>query len=551
MDWFVKNYKNGTCEYLISKTDDCIGTIVMPTGAGKSGVSFEDAIWHMDNMNANKKLVLNFAAPILKLVRQSVGDFLEVLSQTHTNLIESGKIMFFINSSDNDEGYSATENGIDVFRFSEISKFYNSKRAEIAIVASCHKSMDKFVDRMPTMRKYATIITYLDEAHLFNTLKTTHSHGGKDYEENPCLIGLCENSDFLYALTATPDRAVTERINQYNGHNGKCTYFTYKKDARELIEENVILPPRVEVMHLGQDEVLTPEILVYYKNKLKKDKPNINHKILVTCKNSTELLTLEEKLNKKGEKVFSTCSKAGCHKTNSDGEFAEEIDEIAFMNEVNHYNDGDCFVLHIRQLIQGIDIKSITSVVICTASHTSTETNQKNIQIIGRCLRPLEGERGVKFDDRKKQYGDVLFIMPDTWDGEGPVINFIEKYYGIGYIVGDYRKHAEPHHKESETDILDEPFNLGISFAKDEIEHHSTLLMFNIEDYVKTRLKARHNLLRKNGGKGIDISKEIDKIVENCGAFGDDYNSVVLLNRTNLQRAIKDLFDKYDIVESM
>lgn len=550
MGWFVKNYNNGKCEYLISKTDDCIGTILMPTGAGKSGVSFEDAIWHIENRDMSKKLVLNFSAPILKLVRQSVGDFLEVLSQTHTNLINEGKIQFFINSSDGDEGYSATENGIDVFRFSDINKFYNSKRGEIAIIASCHKSMDKFVDKMSTMRNHATIVTYLDEAHLFNTTKTTHSHGGRDYEENPCLVGLCENSDYLYALTATPDRAVTERINQYNGHSGSCTYFTYKKDARELIEENIILPPRIETMKLSEDEVLSPEILIGYKNRLKKVHPNIHHKILVTCKNSKELLALEEKLMKKGEKVYSTCSKAGCHK-NSDGEFAQEIDEIAFMDEVNNYNDGDCFVPHIRQLIQGIDIKSITSVVICTASHTSTETNQKNIQIIGRSLRPLEGERGMALADRKKKVGDVLLITPEDFD-ENPTKNFIEKYYGIGYVVGDYRKHTEPHHLPSDTEILDDdPFNLGVTFAKDEIEHHCTLLLFNIEDYIKTRLKARHNLLRKNGGRGIDIDKEINKIVENCGQFSGDYDSVVLLSRTNLQKAIKDLFNKYEIVETI
>lgn len=550
MDWLVEHYKNGECKYLISKTDDCIGTILMPTGAGKSGVSFEDAIWHIENRNKNKKLVLNFSAPILKLVRQSVGDFLGVFSQTHASLIKEGKIQFFINSSDGDEGYSATENKIDVFRFSDISKFYNSKRAEIAIVASCHKSMDKFVDKMPTMRKHATIVTYLDEAHLFNTTKTTHSHGGRDYEENPCLVGLCENSDYLYALTATPDRAVTERINEYNGHNGNCTYFTYRKDARELIEENIILPPRIETMNLFDGEVLNPEILISYKNRLKKVHPDIHLKILVTCKNSTELLALENGLIKKGEKVYSTCSKAGCHK-NSDGEFAQEIDEIAFMDEVNNYDGGDCFVLHIRQLIQGIDIKSITSVVICTASHTSTETNQKNIQIIGRCLRPLEGEREEPIEKRKKKVGDVLLITPEDFD-ENPIKNFIEKYYGIGYVVGDYRKHTEPNHLPSNTEILDDdPFNLGVTFAKDEIEHHCTLLLFNIEEYVKTKLLARHRLLIKNGGRGINVDKEIEKIVENCGEFNADYDSVVLLSRTNLQKAIKELFEKYGIVETI
>lgn len=551
MQWFVQNYFDGKFKYILNEADETIGTIVMPTGAGKSGVSFEDAIWHIDNKSNDRKLVLNFSAPILKLLRQSISDFFEAFSVTHKNLIEDGRVMFLINSSDGDDGYYAAESGIDTFRFSEgIDKFYKSKKADIAIVASCHKSMDKFVEKMPTMRKHATIVTYLDEAHLFNTTKTTHSHGGKDYEENPCIVGLCENSDYLYALTATPDRRVTERLNRYNGHNGDCTYFIHKTDARELIKRNIILPPRVEIMHMSEDNVLTANILVGYKNKLKKIHPNINLKILVTCKNSPELLSLEKALINKGQKVYSTCSKAGCHK-NSDGEFAQEIDEIAFMDEVNNYNDGDCFVLHIRQLIQGIDIKSITSCVICTASHPDSETNKKNIQIIGRCLRPLDGERGMPIEDRKKKVGDVLFIMPEGFDGEDSIINFIEKYYGIGYIVGDYRKTAEPHHTPSQTDILEDPFNLGISFKDDEIERKSALLLFNIKDYIEKRLLPRHKWIIKNGGKGINIESEMNTITENCGEFSDDYDSVVLLSRTNLQEAIKELFARYDIVETI
>ena len=552
MDWLVKKYKENECEFILSKTDEPIGTCVMPTGAGKSGVSFEDAMWHIDHKSNDKKLIINFSAPILKLLRQSVGDFFNVLSETHTELIENGRIMFLINSSDGDEGYYAFENGIDTFRFNEgIDKFYKSKRADIAIVASCHKSLDKFVAKMPTMRKYATTVTYLDESHLINDVKSAHGRNGKNYEENPHLIKLCENSDFLYALTATPDRGVTEKINEYNGHNGDCAFFIHKTDARELIEKNIILPPRVEVMHMPEDCVLSADLLISYRNKLKKIHPNINLKILVTCKNSAELIALEKALIKKGQKVYSTCSKAGCHKTNADGEFADEIDEVAFMDEVNNYNDGDCFVLHIRQLIQGIDIKSITSCVICTGSHYDSEVNKRNIQIIGRCLRPLDGERGMSIEDRKKKVGDVLFIMPENFEGENSIISFIEKYYGIGYIVSDYRKTPEPFHKPSKEETIEDPFDLGITFKHDEIEHNSSLLLFNIEEYIKKRLVPKHNWLIKNGGTGINIVAELNNIAENCGAFSGDYDSVVLLSRTNLQEAIKNLFEKYDIVETL
>lgn len=548
MNWLVERYQNNKCEYILSNLDDNICNIIMPTGAGKSGVSFEDAMWQIDHKKDGKKLILDFSAPILKLCRQTLGDFIEVLSNTHSKLIEDGKIVFILNSSDNADGYSVTEHGIDSFHLGDIDKFYKSKRAEIAIVASCHKSMDKFVAEMPKMRDYATIVVYLDEAHLFNTTNTTHSHGGKYYEENPCLKGLCENSDYLYAMTATPDRHVVERINEYNGHSG-CTYFSYKVDARELIEKNVILPPRVEVMPLNEDKVINANLLIQYMNKLKRAHPNINLKILVTCSNSKELSAIEKDLIGKRQKVYSTCSKNGCHRTNSEGEFAEEVDEINFMNEVDTHK-GDCFVLHIRQLIQGIDIKSITSCVICTASHTDTETNKKHIQIIGRCLRPSMGERGKDIKDRTKKVGDVLFIMPSGFDGEGSIINFIEKYYGIGYVVGDYRKpSAEPFHKSSESEEI--PSNCELTFADDEAKNNSTILLFNIEKYIKTRLLPKSKFLLKNNGKGIDIEKELKAITDNCGAFGDDWDSVVLLSKTNMQTAIKELFAKYDIVETI
>jgi hypothetical protein len=363
---------------------------------------------------------------------------------------------------------------------------------------------------------------------------------------------LCESCDYLYALTATPDSEVTKRINEYNGHNGDSGYFIYKVDPRDLIEANIILPPRISILKLSDKLVeenkykLDAEKLIQYMKWLKAESPNVYQKVLVTCQNKSELRTLQRELEKRGKFVFSTCSDDGCKKTNEDGEFADEVDEVNFIQTVDSY-EGDCFVLHIRQLIQGIDIKSLTACVIATQSHGDSSIYKKNIQIIGRTLRPKSGERGIDIEHRDKKYGEVLYMVHENYNLR-PIINFIEKYYGIGYICVDGTGTKSFHNTSKATAVIEEEEeNAGLkfkTFSTDEEFEYEDLLM-NISEIIKDELLPMHRFLVRNGGKGIDVNGEIRRLSDNIGNIDNDYDSVVLLTNFNLQNAVKALFEKY------
>ena len=47
MDWFIEKYNNNELTYEIANTNKNFGTIVMPTGTGKSGVIYEDCIYNI------------------------------------------------------------------------------------------------------------------------------------------------------------------------------------------------------------------------------------------------------------------------------------------------------------------------------------------------------------------------------------------------------------------------------------------------------------------------------------------------------------------------
>ena len=217
MDWFVENYINNTLTYDIHNTGKSKGTIVIPTGGGKSGLVYADIIKHIEKADVNKKYIFNISAPILKLEAQLINDFFAVLNQIFPNKYENNEFMFFVNSSANGEAYDADIVNMDVSRFIDIDKFINSKNAKFAIVASCHKSLYKFAEKIDYLKKHSIICSYLDESHLVVSESKSDINFSKLSKESKrrfnVLTEICK-SDYLYALSATPDKYITDEINK-------------------------------------------------------------------------------------------------------------------------------------------------------------------------------------------------------------------------------------------------------------------------------------------------------------------------------------------------
>lgn len=550
MGWFVNAYKNGQIDYLLSETGKKKGTAVLPTGAGKSGMVYADITKKIDESVDGEKIIFNLSAPILKLEAQLLNDFIAVVKEIYPERVERGEFMFFLNSSADGNAYDVKDLNSDVMRFSEIGKFKDDKNAKFAIVASCHKSLYKFADKMDYLNKFARVVSYLDEAHLV----ANETRDDKKYEDLTeegkqrweSLKEICKG-EYVYAVTATPDKYITSLINKEAGEDDQNLYII-DVPARELIKKNIILPVEAWFMRVGNDdsEKITPEVCVRFLEEVKADNPNIHHKILVTCSTTEHMDHLREALGRK-YKVFSTCARDGGRFTEDD-EYID-IDEVAFIKEVDDY-DGDCFVLHIRQLTQGIDVKTLTDAIIYNSTRLNDGVKRTILQIIGRVLRPMKGERGLPQEQRMKKYGNVLFLIgDDDFDAVlGQTESFLLKYYGRD----GFKSFAHDITKPGNVTGIKKMFGNGNSGFGDEYFNHFDVLINNLlidmEEYIKKNVMPMHRTLSKLGASNKKlIPQSVAAIKEKFAHYKGIYDTNELLSDTAFMEAVADLFKKYGI----
>lgn len=541
MQWFIDEYKNNKLNYRLLNTHENFGTIVMPTGYGKSSVVYEDIIHAIDTFDGNNKMVINISCPILKLTQQFVSDLFEIFNGIYSSRED---LAFYVNSSDNGNNYNDALSSldIDVDHFSNINKFFESTTLKIAIVASCHKSLYKFI-KASTSFKTAIVINYIDEAHLINIHPNPEDEDITVIDVNK----MCMAANKTYAFTATPNADVTAAINAWNNY-GKddCTSYIIHVRPIEAINENVIVAPLIKFINVGENDHINTGILNSIMKNAINGNPNINHKILVTLKSSKELNDLRKELELIGYKVFSTCAKYGF---GTNEEICDEDDITKFINDVDTY-DGHCFVLHIRQLIQGIDIKSLTDCVLFNTSHGNMDYYRHIIQTIGRILRPYKGERGMKKEDRKKKVGRVYFLVPDNAeDTRSNIEQFTVRYYGFDNITFESYK-CKVAGQDSKDELFEDfEYNKKHSSGWD----NSTIieLLCNIEKYINEQIAPKIKFELKYGVKKSKIKKELEaesqKILAKYDAFGKEFTSSELLDNKDLLDKILKMFNKFDI----
>ena len=553
MNWFIEAYNNGTLQYLLKNTNKTKGTAVLPTGAGKSGVVYEDMVYHILNRKEGEKLVFNLTAPILKLEAQFLNDFISVAKEIFADKVYNGEFMFFINSSADGNAYDVEYLNADVKTFNKIEDFKASKTANIAIIASCHKSLYKFAEKVDYPNEFATTFTYSDEAHLMvNETRDDLSYDALSGESKKRWDSLTEvfKCDYFYALTATPDIYITAELNKAAGEK-ETNYHIIDVPARELIAENKILPVKTWIQRVGngENEKITTEICSAFMEAVKEDNPNIQHKILVTCQSSKHLNYLREELGKVGYTVFSTCSKDGGRFT-EDEDFID-VDEVEFVHNVDTYN-GDCFVLHIKQLTQGIDIKTLTDCIYYNSTRVNDGVRRTILQTIGRTLRPLKGERGKAIDERLKKYGNVLLLIGDN--DFDTIVNqmtaFLLKYYGRDGIKSFSRDLEKNYGGIGKI----KHFGSGSSgFGDDYDDFFETLieaLLVDMEDYIKKNVLPRHNSFMKLSGNKPNpklLPMAVMSVKNQFTHYKGVYDTNELLSDTEFMKAVSDLFMKYGI----
>ncbi len=564
MQWLIDKYNNGTIEYLINDTKENKGTIVAPTGAGKSGMMISDCIWHINNTNDGEKMVLHFATPILKLGVQFMDDLISVITEVIKDKCENGEFMFFINSSADGRDYKLDRLNADTNRFEyDIEKFEKSETAKYALVISCFDSLYKFADEIDYLKSFATVATYIDEAHLI----VHETRDDKKYEDLTdigktrwtSLEKLCEG-DYIYALTATPDKYVTTIINESAGKKDLNGYII-NIDASSLIADNIILPVKAYICEVDSytktDKGRTNNAITYghcvkFMEEVKNDNPDIYHKILVSASNTDHLRELQGDLSSLGYKVFSTCSKDGA--ISSDNDEMRDIDEVKFINEVDTY-EGDCFVIHIKQLTQGIDIKTITDTVMYNTTRLNDGVKRTIVQTVGRGVRTIAGERGMCIEDRTKKYCNALFLVgeKDYDTVYRQMHNFIIEYYGIKGVSAFTNDVTKDHGSIGKFKGIIDSFksldhiDCAYSSIKDIMIEE---LIMRIGDYIESVIKPRYAMaLRAMGHKSSRkiIPAALKSVKDKFALYDGEHNTSTLLTDSEFMNAVTELFELYEI----
>ena len=164
-------------------------------------------------------------------------------------------------------------------------------------------------------------------------------------------------------------------------------------------------------------------------------------KILVNCPcgnngDSKKIKVIYDKLSEQYEdkiikgklRIYCTSYETGFLSTTNDTilsmkDFTSSIDNA----------DCDCIVLHVKQMIAGIDISSITQTIMYLSNINET-IMRIIIQTCGRCLRIGKGDRNGRYAKNKnmrmKKFGLCSFIIyEDDNTTEDKLREYFIKYY--------------------------------------------------------------------------------------------------------------------------
>lgn len=528
-------------QYIIKNCNVPFGTIMMPTGTGKSIVIFEDIINTIETYiktKSKKKIIINISSPLLNLNQQTMNEFIGILSYKYHNTKYEKLFSIFINSSDDNKNYNEQlkHTSINVCKLNELDDYFiNSNVCNIAIVSSCHKSLPKFISKISKLnKKEIDIISYIDESHIIK-LKDQTECIEKEVDAYVDLNKLCKYSTKVIALSATPDNEVTKCINGYNTKHNVNNKYIYVMYPSEAIDQNIIVKPCIKKIQTNCKNINLNILDTVIDDVCKSNyNKNIPHKILVTLDNADVLKQIHEELESKGYKVFSTCCKYGYNIGKSN-----YTDITDFIKEVDNYNDN-CFVLHLRQLTQGINIKTLTDCVIL--SNTFDVTKERDIiQIIGRVLRTLSEDRGKSINERKKQYGGVYFITPiDDIDILNKLSKFMVGYYNIpiDHIFADK---IYINTGISNKNLFDNKQEIKVNSNNKETLSIEEMFI-NIEKYINSYIdtfKFNINVLHD-----FDLDNTVNNIIKD---FDDEIILSDFFDNTILKNKVIDIFNKFGI----
>ena len=584
MAWKRNQLENGTFNDVLHETGEDYGALRQATGTGKSGRIIDNIIWRIMNAGRNDKMIFHLSCPLLNLCEQLSGDLnLGVLKFEFKDKWDNGEFLILVNSSIDIAKYKVEFFGekCNVEKFSDMDNaLVENKNARFIIVVSCHESLVHFARKVKSLLKKGWYIAnYLDEAHTLVNFKNRLEYEkeydklDKDEQERYDVLDRLLDCQCLYVFSATHDRLITKLINsklRNSEHRNNENYFIFDIPPRDSINNGDIVDvnPRYIV---DEDSPLDAECAIGFMEECKQENPDILHKILITCNDSDHLKMLESGLRKRGYTVYSTCSKYkyginyNGEDKDSNGNFSD-ISSHKFVSLVDNCNT-DCFVLHIRQLTAGIDINSLTDCIICNGgAKIGDGIKIRYIQIIGRILRVLKGERpeqlkahGKTLNDRLKKHGTVLFRLTKGTDLDRikrQIGALLIDYYGLkGGLVFNHDKLDKNYGDRSRNGGFE---SNGFEEVFCDLQRESRDIMVDIKKYIEEKIIPTCDKMKENGlikGTAYLINESVKNVMEkfSLGNYNngnlEDYNHPVreIISRDEVMNAVTELFKKYTV----
>lgn len=551
MDWLVGNLLKGidnrtTLVQNVNKNMEKqnFGIVRAPTGIGKSGIIYTD-IFNRIAKNKDKKQIFIISTPLLCLNDQFFNDMIATLYGTG---IISNKNCVIANVSSDIEKKKGTfeiidENGnkndtkIGMMSIDDACLELERDEIKIALVVSTHKSFNTMKIALNDVKKKFEKIeigAYLDEEHTikYNTSTTSIDINDVDEEMTDGIIDINSFKDvftFLYAASATP-RA--DHIELFKNMFSLSNPYVADIGAKDAIDSKDILPPHAVFCSVN-DKKNNNEIEEIIKHIFNENN-NINSethvpfvKVLINCESTVELEKLRDYLVGKKYKVFYTTAKTGKHFIDLNGN--KEYNSISdFSTAINEIQDN-VVILHIRQVIAGVDISGLTHCIIRSVLHGIND-NVKAIQTIGRTLRYFGNDR-ISIQNNpnvnlQKKCGSVYFVMNNDAEIEEN-FNIFEKFIYVNYNTSIAKCFDLKDHKITGSHRFEKletaPFTKK---AKTQSVNVAYIEYFMNQDIVKELIKQKaddYDILAVIDGLNDNFKTEF----ENDEFYSNEYLSII------------------------
>lgn len=505
-----------------------VGVLYMPTGGGKTVIIYGHAKMFFGTAIKHNFII---SGPIMDLNKQTACSVL-------TNLFNDG----LINSENCDvviancanyrsNRFYTVKNGENIDIVNDIAgheplgilvntiDVKQEKQYRITVV--CNPTLqndEKFLDKLTEDDVVKHF--YFDESQTLKKDQTVNTEEDNQNNKNWVnfkkiftIINMTSVKGSCHMVSATPTKDNFETIMENNFGMSYEDCFAYRLTPREAINARMILEPQFyfkRCSKLKVDTILVRiEDIINDINKEKEKNTSYKARILVTVASTADLNWIVKRLLEKYGSDYDVYSTSCMDKKKKNNETISE-DICAFKKAIEE-NERSCFVVHIKQIIAGIDIPSFTHTVFNMEATTNFITP---IQIVGRVLRPERFPDGTA-NLTKKKFGYIYVNIENnnilaekaarTLIGYyGNIFEFLKPDFFEGYTNGSNVRHKQM--SQFGDDITAYNFTNTIeNFLKDLAvnikvdEQEDKYLGINIDynnQYIKTQIET---IIKRDG----------------------------------------------------